>query len=450
MPVSRAFSSNLIINAKHLGTGMKRASQLLVTLDIGTSETKALAFARNGGGGAQLSVVSESSGDNSTLLGGGGCIVAGSRLPSQGVRKGVIVHLEHAAEQVSKVLKEVQAAAGSNVSEVVCVLSGVHLQGSNHQGVVPVRHREVSAADVDRVLEAARQVILPNDREVLHVVPQEFVVDDQDGIRDPRGMAGGRLEARVHLISGTASLAKNMVKCVNLSGRMVKEFVVGGFAAARAVTSEEERELGVVVLDIGSGTTDVTVMVRGAVRHLSVIPVGGGHFTFDLAAGLKTPLVAAERLKCAYGEARIRSVSGDEAIEVASTGKRAPRYVTRRALAEILEPRVRDLFEMVGREIARTGYDKYVHAGVVLTGGSAKLLRIDALAEDVLCCPVRIGAPLSVSGSFEGGYDPSCAAVVGAGMLEASLSAHSPMASRGCSPLTKWVKGVGNWLGQHF
>jgi len=423
---------------------MKKNSNIQVVLDLGTSEFKALAFAHSSVKVSQHNFNQD--------------IIASSRLPSCGVRKGVIVHLEHAAAQVKNLLSEIEREISDEVSEVICVLSGSHLYGCNHNASVVVRHGEVSKGDIDRVLESTRKIDNSGERELLHVIPQEFVVDDQDGIRDPLGMAGNCLEARVHLVTGLASFARNIVKCVNLSGRMVRDFVVGGLASARAVTSNEERELGVLVLDIGGGTTDISVISRGVLCHLAVSSLGGGHLTFDLAAGLRTPIVAAERLKCSHGAALAQTVHLDDVVEVASIGVRPPRLVSRKTLVQLLEPRVRELFEIVKAEMVGSELLKIAHAGVVLCGGGAQLIGIDSVAEDILGLPVRIGSFSEISSSSENVFNPVFSACVGAGLVAGSTPGFQSIPTRAYSsftnakavPLTKWMRHIGDWLGQHF
>src|SRR5262245_52418575 len=317
---------------------------------------------------------------------------------STGLKKGTVVNIDATVEAIRQAVEEAELMAGCEIRSVVAGSAGSHIKGVNSHGVVAVRNREVTPGDVERVIDAARAVALPTDREILHVLPQEFIVDDQDGIREPVGMAGVRLEARVHIVNGSIGSGRNLIKCCNRAGLHVKDVLAGPIAAAEAVLTPEERELGVALVDVGGGTTDVVVYQAGAIRHTAVLPVGGTHVTNDVAAALCTPPAEAERLKQRHGSALAAVTPRDQSIEVAGLGGRPPHYLSRRALAEVIEPRVEEMLTLAKAEIARAGCDQALASGVVLTGGGAALEHATALAERVFRLPVRVGVPLPLNG----------------------------------------------------
>jgi cell division protein FtsA len=333
--------------------------------------------------------------------------------PSRGLRKGVVVNIESTVESIKKAVEEAELMAGVQIQSVYAGIAGGHIQGFNSRGVIAVKDREVTKADLDRVIDAARAVAIPLDREVLHVLPQEFIVDDQDGIKDPLGMSGVRLEAEVHIITGAVTSAQNIIKSVNRAGLEVIDIILQPLASSEAVLTPEEKDLGVTLVDIGGGTTDIATFVEGGVWHTAVLGIGGNHLTSDVAIGLRTPAAEAEKIKIKYGCAMTAMVQGDETIEVPSVGGRPPRVLSRQILSEIIEPRAEEIFGLVAREIKRTGYEERVASGVVITGGTAILPGMVELAERVLDLPVRRGAPTNIGGLADIVNNPMYATGVG-------------------------------------
>ncbi|MFM1848740.1 MAG: hypothetical protein RL417_2214 [Pseudomonadota bacterium] len=369
--------------------------------------------------------------------------------PSRGLRKGVVINIEATVDSISKAIAQAESMAGTSISAVYAAISGSHVKGFNSHGIVGIKNKEVSPLDVERVIEAAKAVAIPLDREILHVLPQEFIIDEQDGIREPLGISGVRLEARVHIVTGAVASAQNVVKCANRCGLAVKDIVLAGLASGRAVVSPEEQELGVCLVDIGGGTSDVTVFHAGAVKHTSVISVGGNLITSDIAAGLRTPINAAEEIKCRFGAAKASTFNHDETIEVPSTGGRAARVLSKLVLAEIIEPRVIEIFTLLQRDLAKAGCLDYLTSGIVLTGGSANLSGIAAVGEQVFNLPVRVGAPIGVGGLTDLVKAPQYATGVGL-VLYGAQNAASGRFSKGRSPIGRALARVGNWFGEHF
>jgi cell division protein FtsA len=347
------------------------------------------------------------------LSDGGAEIVGIGTAASRGLRKGVVVNIEATVDSIRKAIEEAELMAGCEIRSVIAGSAGSHIKGFNSHGVVAVKSREVVPGDVERVLDAARAVALPTDREILHVLPQEFIVDDQDGIKEPLGMAGVRLEARVHIVTGAISSGQNLVKCCNRAGLHVKDVLAGPLAAAEAVLTPEERELGVALIELGGGTTDVVVVHAGAIRHTAVLPVGGSHVTSDLAAALRTPFAEAERLKQRHGSALIVAASSEPTIEAAGIGGRAATRLSRRWLAEVIEPRAEEMLTLVKQELRRAGCDQLLTSGVVLTGGGAVLDHMTDLAERVFRLPVRLGVPLHLQGLVDVVASPMYSTAVG-------------------------------------
>jgi cell division protein FtsA len=380
---------------------MAKRSPLIVGLDIGTHKISTIVaeigedWAQDGPGGGEVQIVGVGT------------------APSQGLRKGVVVNIESTVESIRKAVAEAELMAGCEIHDVYAGIGGAHVKGFNSHGVVAVKAKEVNGGDVDRVLDAARAVALPMDRQVVHVLPQEFVVDEQDGIKQPVGMAGVRLESKVHIITASVTSTQNVVKCCERSGLHVSDLVLEPLAAAEAVVTPEERELGVALVDIGGGTTDIVVFHNGAVKHTAVLPIGGNHLTNDLATGLRTPFADAEKIKQRFGCALSNMVSRGETIEVPSVGGRSPRVLSRHILAEIIEPRVEEIFSLVAREVARSGFEDLLASGVVVTGGSTMLEGVPELAEQVFHLPVRLGVPLQVGGLVDVVSSPLYATGVG-------------------------------------
>ena len=359
---------------------MSRKGEYIVALDIGTTKTCALISERGEDG----------------LLD----ILGVGTHPSQGLRKGVVVNIEQTVDSIVAAVGEAQRMANVPVVEVYVGIAGGHIRSFNSHGTVAVRSSEVCEDDVARVLEAAQAVNLPPDQQLLHVLPQSYVVDNQDGIQDPLGISGVRLEGKAHLVTGSVTAAKNLTRSVEQAGLRTKSLVLEQLASSFACLTDDERELGVALVDIGGGTTDLATFYDHSIQHTSVIPVGGDHITKDLAVGLRTPMREAERIKRRYGCAKAGHVDRNETIEVPSMGGREPRILSRRVLCEIIEPRVEELFRMVRREIQKSGHDELIASGIVITGGATLLEGMPESAEEVIGVPVRRGIPEGIGGGL--------------------------------------------------
>src|SRR5262245_13787603 len=371
---------------------MARRNPLVVGLDVGTFK---------------VGVVVAEVGDHGIEITGIGTQA------STAWKKGTVVNIDATVAAIRKAVDEAELMAGCEIRSVVAGSAGSHIKGFNSHGVVAVKSREVAQGDVERVVEAARAVALPVDREVLHVLAQEFIVDDQGGVKEPVGMAGVRLEARVHIVTGSISSGQNLIKCCNRAGLHVQDGVGSPLAAAEAVVTPEERELGVALVEIGAGTTSMVVFHGGSIRHTAVLPVGGGHVTNDLAAALRTPFTEAERLKQRCGSAVASTAIPDLAIEVPGLGGRAAQKLSPRALAMVIEPRAEEMLALVRSEVERAGCDMLLTSGVVLTGGGAVLGGMTELAERVFRTPVRLGVPLHLSGLVDVVASPMYSTAVG-------------------------------------
>jgi cell division protein FtsA len=369
-----------------------RRENLIVGLDIGT--TKICAIVGN---------VTEDGVD----------IVGIGTSPSRGLRKGVVINIETTVASIKKAVEEAELMAGCEIKSVYAGIAGGHIKGFNSQGVIAIKNREVSPDDVRRVIDAAKAIAIPMDREVIHILPQEFIIDDQDGIREPLGMSGVRLEARVHIVTGAVASAQNIIKSCNRAGLDVADIVLEQLASSEAVISPEEKEIGVALVDIGGGTTDIAIFVDGAIKHTSVLSLGGNHLTNDIAVGLRTPMAEAEKIKQKYGCCYTSMVGKDETIEVPSVGGRKPRVLSRQLLAEILEPRMEEIFTLVNREIIKSGFDDQIASGVVLTGGTSILEGMPELAEQIFNLPVRRGVPQEIGGLVDVVNSPVYATGVG-------------------------------------
>ncbi|MBL4623117.1 MAG: cell division protein FtsA [Immundisolibacteraceae bacterium] len=351
---------------------------LLVAMDIGTSKI--------------VTIVGEMADDGEIEV-----IGLGSH-PSKGLKKGVVVNIESTVSAMQRSAEEAELMAGCQIHSVYAGIAGSHIRSLNSHGIVAIRDREVTQVDLDRVIDAARAVAIPLDQKVLHVLPQEYIIDDQEGIREPIGMAGVRLEAKVHMVAGAASAAQNIVKCVRRCGLEVDDFILEQLASSEAVLTSDERELGVCLVDIGGGTTDIAVFIGGAIAHTAVIPIAGDQVTNDIAVALRTPTQFAEQIKIQYACALAQLASTDETIEVPSVGDRPSRRLARQTLAEVVEPRYDELFGLVLTELRRSGLESLIASGIVLTGGSSKMEGAVELAEEVFHMPVRLGIPQYVTG----------------------------------------------------
>jgi cell division protein FtsA len=386
------------------------------------------------------------------LTGGGGLDVIGvGTAPSRGLRRGVVANIEATVEAIRQSVAGAEQMADVEVSGVYAGVAGGHIRGVNSRGVVAVsgKDREVTRADVDRVVEAARAINLPPDREIIHVLPQTFVVDDQDGVREPVGMSGGRLEVEAHLVTGSTAAVQNVVRSVNRAGLTVRHVVLEPIASGEAVLFEEERELGVLLIDIGGGTTDVALFREGAVWHTAVLPLGGDHITNDIAIGLRAPVGEAEELKRRSGSALTALVPAEETIDVPSVGGRKPRQLSRQVLSEIIQPRLEEIFTLVGRDLARAGFQDAATAGVVVTGGTSLLAGVPELAQGIFDQPVRRGVPRDVGGLT--GVIDSPIYATGVGLALFGARRHVPAAEAEDLPwLARLRRWLATWLGEIF
>jgi len=372
---------------------MPKNDQVLVGLDIGTSKIAC--------------VVAESSPDGRLDV-----IGIGTH-PSRGLRKGVVVNIESTVESIRLAIEEAELMSGVDIQSVFVGIAGSHIRGYNSHGVVAAKGGEVTREDVDRVIDAAKAMNIPADQKILHILSQEYIIDNQDGIREPIGMSGVRLEAKVHIVTGAVSSAQNLVKCCNRCDLDVSDIVLEQIASSEAVLMQDEKDIGVVLVDMGGGTTDIAVFLNGAIRHTVVIPIGGDHLTNDLVIGLRTSAREADQLKRKYGACMTSLVPPEDQIEIPSVGGRPPRPMPRQVMAQILEPRVEEIFEMIKNELQRSGYQELVAAGIVMTGGSSLLDGMIELAEDIFDMPVRLGRPHGVGGLADVVSSPMYATGVG-------------------------------------
>jgi len=333
--------------------------------------------------------------------------------PSIGLRKGVVINIENTVDSIKEAIEEAETMAGCEISSVYAGIAGGHIKGFNSHGVIALKKREVGKLDIERVIDAARALAIPMDREVIHTLPQEFIVDDQAGISDPTGMSGVRLEVKIHIVTGSVTSAQNIIKCANRAGLDVYDIVLESLASSEAVLTDEERNLGVALIDFGGGTTDLAIFSQGSIKHTFVLTLGGDNLTNDIAIGIRTPFKEAEKIKIKYGCGLTSLIGEDETIEVPGVGDRKPRTISRRLLGEILEPRVEELFSLIYQEMVRSGYDDLVSSGVVVTGGSAILPGVPEVVEQVFNMPARIGYPASIGGLKEIVNSPMYSTAVG-------------------------------------
>jgi cell division protein FtsA len=351
----------------------KEHSKLIVGLDIGTSKIVAIVAEMKPDGGFEI-------------------IGMGSH-PSRGLKKGVVVNIETTVNAIQRALEEAELMADCKIREVYTGIAGSHIRSFNSQGMVAIKDKEVSQMDIDRVIETAKAVHIPNDQQILHILNQEFIIDGQEDVREPLGMSGVRLEVKVHIVTGAVSAAQNIIKCVRRCGLEVRDLILQPLASASAVISDDEKDLGVCLVDIGGGTTDVAVFTHGAIRHTAVVPIAGDQITNDIAMALRTPTKDAEDIKLRFGCALSQLADPQQSVEVPGIGDRSPRQLSRKTLAEVIEPRVEELYSLVQAELRRSGYEELLSSGVVITGGSSVMQGMVELGEEIFHMPVRIGQP---------------------------------------------------------
>ena len=407
---------------------MGKKGNVLVGLDIGTTKT--------------CVVVGEITESGIEIVG------VGSH-PSDGIRKGVVVNIESTVESIKRAVAAAEDVSGYSIKSVYAGIAGTHIRGQNSLGIVAVKAREIDEDDMEKAIEAAKAIAVPMDREILHALPQSFVVDEQEGIRYPVGMSGVRLEAKVHVVTSGVTSLHNIINAITRVGLDINEIVLEQLAASEAVLSSDEKDLGVALLDIGGGTTKIAVFTEGCIKHTAVLPIGGNYITSDIAQGLRTPLVDAEDIKIKYGCAHLPLIPKDENIAVASVGGREPREVSRHILGRIIEPRAEEILKMAYREIMKPEFENVLSAGLVLTGGTALMEGIDALAEQVFDMPVRIGSPTGISGLTEVVNSPAYATSVGMIMYGSSCLAKS-RAKNGAGFLGRTFNRIAQWFAELF
>lgn len=409
---------------------MAKRDNIIVGLDIGTTKICA--------------IVGEKTKEGVEIIGIG-------VHPSKGLRKGVVVNIESTVESIKQAVVEAELMAGCEINRVYCGIAGGHIKAFNSHGVIAVKNREITRADVDRVIEAAQAVVIPPDREVIHVIPQEYIVDDQEGILEPLGMIGIRLEVKVHIVTAAVTSAQNIVKCANKAGLDVADIVLQQIASSEAVLNSDEREIGVALVDIGGGTTDIAIYHNGTIKYTAVISLGGNQVTGDISVGLRTPAGEAEKLKKEYGCAMSAMVPKEDTIEVHSVGGNKARTVSRSMLCEIIEPRLEEIFDLVKREIIKSGYENLMSSGVVITGGTAAMDGSVELAEQVFNLPVRRGLPINITGLVDVVRSPMYSTGVGLVHYGGKHSAGTQFRQGGDSTLfTKLTGRMKEWMKEFF
>ncbi len=407
----------------------KEQRNIVVGLDIGTSKV--------------VAAVAELADDGEmTLIGLG-------TAESKGLRKGVVVNIEATVGAIQKALEEAELMSGAKVQAVYTGIAGSHIKSFNSTGMLPLRDREVTPLDVERVVDTARAIAIPTDQQVLHILPQEFVIDGQDGIREPVGMSGVRLEVKVHIVTGAVSAAQNIIKCVRRCGQEVADLILQPLASSQAVLTEDEKDLGVCLVDIGGGTTDIAVFTHGAIRHTAVLPVAGDQITADIAMALRTPTPEAEDIKVNHGCALRSLAAADELIEVPGLGDRGPRTLSRQMLAEVIEPRVEELFSMVQQVLRQSGYEELISSGIVLTGGCAAMQGMTDLGMEIFDLPVRIGTPRYTGGLAGMICQPRYATVMGL-LLEGQSQMRRGLAARQSGSFRQTLSRMRDWFRKNF
>jgi cell division protein FtsA len=400
---------------------------MIVGLDIGTSKV--------------VAIVGEVASDGSVEIVG-----IGSH-PSKGMKKGVVVNIESTVQSIQRAVDEAELMAGCQIHSVFVGIAGSHIRSLNSHGIVAIKDQEVVSQDLERVLDAARAVAIPADQKVLHVLPQEYVIDSQEGIKEPQGMSGVRLEAKVHLVTCAVNAAQNIEKCIRRCGLEVEDIILEQLASSYSVLTDDERELGVCLVDIGGGTTDIAIFTEGSIRHTGVIPIAGDQVTNDIAMALRTPSQHAEEIKIRYACALTQLAGADQTIKVPSVGDRPPRDLSRQSLAEVVEPRYDELFTLIQAELRRSGFEDLIPSGIVLTGGTSKMEGAAELAEEIFHMPVRVGYPQSIEGLAEIVRNPVYSTAVGlllygirhGGDVHHGGRSRTPDASL-WSRITQWVR----------
>jgi len=410
---------------------MSKKTDHIVGLDIGTTKICCIIGERTPEGGVD--------------------IIGLGQFPSRGLRKGVVVNIDSTVESIKSAVEEAEMMAGFEIESAFVGIAGGHINSLNSHGIIAVKGKEVIDKDVERVIEAAKAIAIPLDREVIHVLPQEYIVDNQDGIKDPLGMAGVRLEAKVHIVTAAVTSAQNIVKCVNKAGLDVQDIVLEQLASSESVLSADEKELGVAMIDIGGGTSDMAIFYQGAIKHTSVLTIAGSQMTNDIAIGLRTPNNEAETIKHSYGCAFSPLVRADETIEVSSVGGREPKTVSRQILSEIIEARSKEMFDMLDMELTNSGYRDIITSGIVLTGGASAMEGIADLAESVFQCPVRVGTPIGLGGLIDVVNNPMYA--TSTGLIQYGLKADSSGKTRqlqGRNMFEKIFSRMRDWAEEFF
>ena len=404
--------------------------RMLVGLDIGTSKI--------------VAIVGEVDTDGNIEVVGLGTS------PSRGLKKGVVVNIESTVHSIRRAVEEAELMAGCTIHSVYAGIAGSHVHSMNSNGIVAVKDREVTYTDIERVIDAAQAVAIPQDQAILHVLPQEYVVDSQEGIKEPVGMAGVRLEAKVHLVTGSVNAIQNIERCVQRCNLETDDIILEQLASSYAVLTDDERELGVCMVDIGGGTTDIAIFTEGAIRHTAVIPIAGDQVTNDIAMALRTPTAHAEKIKVKYACALTQLAKADETIKVPSVGDRPPRDLSRQALAEVVEPRYDELFTLIQSELRRSGFEDLIAAGIVLTGGTSKMEGVVELAEEIFHMPVRLARPVGVSGLSDVINNPIYSTAVGLLLFAAGQENKKSLNKRVQDDKKSPFGRIKDWLKENF
>ena len=408
---------------------MAKKDDIIVGLDVGTTKVCA--------------IVGEETPEGLEVIG------IGSH-PSKGLRKGVVVNIETTVQSIKKAIEEAELMAGCEINRVYAGISGGHIRAFNSHGVIAVKDTEINPSDVERVIEAAQAVAIPPDREVIHIIPQEYIIDDQEGIQEPLGMNGIRLEVKVHIVTAAVTSAQNIVKCANKAGLDVADIALQQIASSEAVLSNDERELGVAMIDIGGGTTDIALFQGGTVKYTTVISLGGNQVTGDIAVGLRTPTAEAEKLKKKFGCAMVSMAPGEETFEVPGVGGHKPRSASRQILSEIIEPRVEEILELARLEMVKSGFEDLSTSGIVLTGGSASMEGIVELAEQVFNIPVRRGLPSGITGLVDVVRNPMYSTGVGLVRYGVKHVIETQFKRGGNNLFNKMLHSMKGWIKEFF